>query len=282
MKKGHTMQKNIFLEIKNIKKEFYKRGTTSHEGTRSNKKKTIHALKGVSLDIYEGEILGLLGVNGAGKTTLSSIIATLHPPTSGDILFKEKDQLHQKSIYKNVSPSMKESLNNFRKLIGLCPQKPNLIESLTVRQNIIFAGRCFDLPEKTILQRLHDFSKKYELEEYLDSKPESLSGGYKQRVSLVRSLIHNPQIIILDEPTVGLDPHIRHYLWENIRQLKKENKTIILTTHYLDEAEALSDRICILDKGKIKLIDTPENLKNSFQKSRLEDVLIQLMQEETL
>jgi len=119
------------------------------------------------------------------------------------------------------------------------------------------------------------------LQKYLDSKPDVLSGGYKQRVLIARALMHNPKLIILDEPTVGLDPHIRHQLWENINTLKKEGVTVLLTTHYLDEAEVLSDRICILDKGKIKLIDTPENLKNIHQMGKLEDIFIKLMKEET-
>jgi len=219
------------------------------------------------LTIYQGEILGLLGVNGAGKTTLSSIITTLHPPTAGDLLFQGQ------SIYKNI--------NHYRKHVGFCPQKPNLLGTLTVKQNLVFAGRYFNLSEETIKQRLDELVEKYALSKYLDSNPGILSGGYKQRVLLARALMHNPKLVILDEPTVGLDPHIRHKLWENIRDLKKENVTVILTTHYLEEAEILSDRICILDKGVIKLVDTPENLKSAYQQSRLEDVFIQLMKEET-
>lgn len=247
------MQKNL-IRITNLKKYFY------------DKNKTTKALDGISIDIHKGEILGLLGVNGAGKTTLSSIIATLHPPTSGDILFEEK------SIY--------DDINRFRRFVGFCPQTPNLVGDLTVKQNLLFAGRYFGLRKDALHQRVEMLVKKYELTKHIDSKPDTLSGGFKQRVLIARSLIHNPQLIIFDEPTVGLDPHIRQNLWENIKDLKKENITVILTTHYLDEAEMLSDRICILDKGKIRLIDTPENLMSSFQKSRLEDVFIQLIKEE--
>jgi len=121
---------------------------------------------------------------------------------------------------------------------------------------------------------------KYELIKYADESPSILSGGYKQRVMIARALMHNPKLVILDEPTVGLDPHIRHQLWQTIRDLKNANVTVLLTTHYLDEAEVLSDRLCILDKGKIRLIDTASNLKNSYNKSKLEDVFIQLMNEE--
>ena len=246
---------NILIKIIDLKKYYVE------------KHKTTKALNGISIDIYKGEIIGLLGANGAGKTTLSAILATLHPSTDGQILFNDK------SIYKDI--------NNYRRKIGYCPQKPNLFNDLTVKQNLYFAGKFFDLPEEEINKKINDFAKKYELQDYLDSKPDVLSGGYKQRVLIARSLMHNPRLLILDEPTVGLDPHIRRQLWETIRDLKKEGVTVILTTHYLDEAEILSDRICILDKGKIKLIDTPANLNSVYQKSRLEDVFLQLMHEET-
>jgi ABC-2 type transport system ATP-binding protein len=227
----------------------------------------IKALDNVSLDIFEGEVIGLLGVNGAGKTTLSSLISTLKPATSGKILFNNKN------IY--------DDINFFRQHIGFCPQKPNLNFDLNVEQNIYFAGRYFGLTHEKSKERTEQLISKYNLEKYNKSKPNDLSGGYKQRVLIARSLIHNPKLLILDEPTVGLDPHIRHQLWETIRELKKQNVTVILTTHYLDEAEILSDKICVLDKGKIKLLDTPKNLTSAYQKSRLEDVFLQLMHEET-
>ena len=229
-------------------------------------KPPLKALKGVSLDIYEGEIIGLLGVNGAGKTTLSSIIATLHPATSGDVTYQGK------SIYADI--------NKYRHIIGFCPQKPNLNAALTVKQNLLFSARYYGMPEKHVHARTELLMDKYGLTKYADVSPATLSGGYKQRVMIARALMHNPKLVILDEPTVGLDPHIRHQLWETIKELKKDNVTVILTTHYLDEAEVLSDRVCILDKGKIKLIDTSDNLKTLYKKGNLEDVFIQLMNEE--
>ena len=243
------------IEIKNLKKYY------------QTKKKITKALNDVSLDIYKGEIIGLLGVNGAGKTTLSTIIATLHPPTEGDILFNGK------SIYKDI--------NTFRRMIGLCPQNSNLIKYLTVKQNLLFAGRYYGLSNQQAQKRVQELVKKFGLQKYVTSKPDTLSGGYQHRVLIARALMHNPQLVILDEPTVGLDPHIRHQLWENIKDLKKSGVTVILTTHYLDEAEILSDRICILDKGKIKLIGTPEGLKKAHNKNKLEDVFLKLMNEET-
>ena len=248
---------DILVEIKNIKKYY------SHIGLPLKK-----ALDNVSFDIYKKEIISLLGVNGAGKTTLSSILATLHPATEGDVLF------NQKSIYKNI--------NEYRRIIGFCPQKPNLLHDLTVEQNLIFAGRFFGMEESEIRKQTKKLIKNYELKEYVDSKPDTLSGGYRQRVSIARALVHSPKLVILDEPTVGLDPHIRHQLWDNIKMLRDEEEaTVLLTTHYLDEAEVLSDRICILDRGKLKLIDSQGNLKALYGNKKLEDIFIKLMSEET-
>jgi len=232
-----------------------------------NGEKPVYALRGITLDIIQGEIISLLGVNGAGKTTLSSLIATLHPVTSGDILYNGK------SIY--------EDLYNYRHLVGFCPQKVNLDDDLTVEQNLVFAGQYMGLSKEDSEKRAHAFIKEYNLNKYRNSKPDTLSGGYARRVLIARSLMHSPEILILDEPTVGLDPHIRHQLWEIIMQLKNNGTTVILTTHYLDEADFLSDRICVIDKGRVQLIDTPTTLKTTYNKSCLEDVFIQLVQEET-
>lgn len=222
------------------------------------------ALKEVSLDVHAGEVLSLLGVNGAGKTTLSSIVATLHPPTAGDIAYRGE------SIYTNIP--------EFRRKIGYCPQKPNLHPMLTLEENLIFAGRYYGLTEEELVVRIKELVEKFSLGKYLNEKASILSGGYKQRFMIARSMIHKPEIIILDEPTVGLDPHIRRQLWDVIRDLKKEGVTILLTTHYLDEAEKLSDRVCILDKGTIVLIDTPDKLMDDFKQKNLEDVFIKLLE----
>jgi ABC-2 type transport system ATP-binding protein len=246
------MSSNILISIKDITKTF----KTSN--------KTIKALKGVSLDIYQGEILSLLGVNGAGKTTLSSIISSLNPPTSGDILYQGV------SIYKD--------LIDYRRIIGFCPQ--NIDGMLTIEENLYFAGRYFNVPENQIKERATLLMKKFSLMQYAQSKGSILSGGYKQRFLLARTLMHQPKIVILDEPTVGLDPHIRRNLWDVIKELKKDGVTVLLTTHYLDEAEYLSDRVCILDKGIIKLIDTPENLKAIYHQDNLENVFIELIKED--
>ncbi len=236
------------LKIKNIKKSYGR----------------FQVLKGINLTVFKGEILSLLGVNGAGKTTLSSIIATLHPPTEGDI------EYNGTSIY--------SAITDFRFKLGYCPQTPNLNNQLTLEQNLIFAGRFYGLSDSKIKSRITTLAKQLDLQNYLHEKASILSGGYKQRFMIARSLIHEPEFIILDEPTVGLDPHIRRKLWEIIKDLKKNGITILLTTHYLDEAEKLSDRVCILDKGQIKLIDTPDKLLADFKQKNLEDMFIELLQ----
>ena len=126
---------------------------------------------------------------------------------------------------------------------------------------------------------LHQLMDQFHLREYAHAKASVLSGGYKQRFLIARTLMHRPQLIILDEPTVGLDPHIRHQLWDQIVELKRNGSSILLTTHYLDEAEYLSDRVCIIDAGIVKTIDTPSNLMQLHQKGRLEEVFLKLIQE---
>jgi ABC-2 type transport system ATP-binding protein len=238
------------LEIKQIKKSF----------------NSFFALKGVSFDIFPGEIVSLLGVNGAGKTTLSSIIATLHPPTSGDIC------MNGTSIFTD--------LPNYRRHIGFCPQKQNLNPFLNMYDNLWFAGKYYNMTEDSIEKRLEELNQRLGINKYLGHKPDELSGGWKQRYMIARSLMHSPLFIIFDEPTVALDPDVRYQLWYYIKHLRSEGTSILLTTHYLEEAEHLSDRVCLLDKGEVKLIDTPQNLMKSFEKGKLEEVFLHLTQEQ--
>lgn len=224
------------------------------------------ALHNVSLDIGAREIVSLLGVNGAGKTTLSSIVASLHPPTSGDVLF------HNTSIYEDIIA--------YRQNLGFCAQKQNLGSHMTVREHLEFAGRYFLMTSRDIKQRADELIELFGLTAYASKDPAVLSGGYRQRLLIARAIIHRPQLVILDEPTVALDPHIRRQLWEIIKGLKDQGVSVLLTTHYIDEAEVLSDRICLLHAGQVQLVDTPQTLMDSYNKSSLEGVFLQLVEEQ--
>ena len=238
------------LQIVDIKKHYFV------------KKRAKEVLKGISFDLFSGEIVSLLGLNGSGKTTLLSILVTLLAPSSGQIIWKGI------SIYKN--------LFSYRRSIGFSPQKPNIDPILTLEQNLLFAGRYFNMSKQSIRNRKEKLIKQFKLENVMHLPLNLLSIGYKQRFLLARTLMHDPSIIILDEPTVGLDPSIRSQIQKTILSLKEEGKTIILATHYLEEAEVLSDRIIVIDNGVIKQIDTPQQLKKIGEGANLEEVFFHL------
>lgn len=224
------------------------------------------ALNSISVGFDSGEIVGLLGVNGSGKTTCSTVLAGLHPPTSGDLLFQGKSVL--------------SDIAKYRRHIGYCPQHPTLNEMLTVYDNLYFGGLYFGLTDQESKAATDRGIQMFGLHSYIDKYPATLSGGYQQRVMLARALIHDPQFIILDEPTVGLDPAIRKKLWNIILELKQLGKSVLLTTHYLEEADILCDRVCILDAGEILKIATKSELKSEHQQKDLEDIFIKLTTEE--
>lgn len=226
---------------------------------------THNALNGVSLSLYPGEIVALLGVNGAGKTTLSSIICTLHKLTSGDVFFNGV------SIYNDIP--------TFRRSLGYCQQKPNLHPLLTIKDTLISTGRYYGMTDQQIEKRMQELDAHIGINKYLHAYPSELSGGWKQRYMIARTLMHRPLLVVLDEPTVALDPDIRRQLWGYIKALKNEGICVLLTTHYIEEAEYLADRICVLESGSIVLIDTPQNLMNSFAKNNLEDVFLHITQQ---
>jgi len=225
----------------------------------------VQALRGITFDIIKGEILSLLGINGCGKTTLSSILATLHPPSSGDILW-------------NGESIFGKNINAFRRIVGYCPQKPNLHPLLTVEQNLLYDGLYFGFDQTTANKKMLQLMDDFAITKYASFKPTELSGGYQQRVMIARALMHEPEFLIFDEPTVGLDPNTRKQLWQIIKAL---NKTVLLTTHYLEESEELSNRICIMDKGKIVLLDSTANLKSTHENKDLEEIFIKLTDEES-
>jgi ABC-2 type transport system ATP-binding protein len=225
---------------------------------------SFNALRAVSLQIQRGEVISLLGLNGAGKTTLSSILATMHPPSSGQVLYNGV------SVY--------DDLMAYRSQIGFCPQRPNVNPYLTIKDSLSFAGDLFGLTpaarDARVRQLMHDF----ELMPHAHRTIHNLSGGYKQRFMLARMLVHEPSFVILDEPTVALDAPVRQFVWQVIRQLRASGVTVLLTTHYLDEAEQLSDRVCFLHKGQVVRVDTPQNLKNDFSAHNLESAFLAFLE----
>lgn len=219
-------------------------------------------LSDISFSIFEKEIIGILGVNGAGKSTLANIITGLCAKTSGDIMY--------------LSSSIYADIYSFKKLVGYCPQKPNLRSHQTLFDNLYYSGLGYGISSVQVIKNIDYVVNMLEISEYLYQYENILSGGYKQRFMIARSLVHMPKILILDEPTVGMDPAMRISLWSFIKQLKNNGMTIILTTHYLDEAERLCDRVCFLNQGSVECIDTPENLLRLTKKDNLESVWLEL------
>lgn len=210
----------------------------------------VTALDGVSLSVREGEIFGLLGPNGAGKTTLIEILCGLRRFDEGKVSILGFDLA--KDAYK------------IRGMIGFCPQETLLYDLLSVRENFAFTASLYSLDSKKFKERLEFSSKFLGVGEFLNRKAQQLSGGMKRRANLAASIIHDPPIVILDEPTVGFDPNVKREFWELIKNLKQYGKTVLLSTHDMYEADELCDRVAIIDKGKIVALDTPHVLKTTL------------------
>ncbi len=221
----------------------------------------LKAVDSVDFEIEKGECFGFLGPNGAGKTTVMKIIYCFMPPTSGDV--------------KVFGLPVTEKPSEIKACIGVMPQEVNLDPDLTVLENLIVYARYFDIPKKTSLPIAWELLDFAELREKASARIENLSGGMKHRLLLARSLVNNPALLILDEPTTGLDPHSRHAVWEKLENLKAKGTTLLLTTHYMEEAEKLCDRVAIMDSGKIVTIDSPEHLMKAHG-GNLEDVYLKL------
>lgn len=222
----------------------------------------VTAVDGVSLHVARGELFGLLGPNGAGKTTTVNILCGLIKPTSGVVVVGGYDV-------------QKESVK-VKKLIGVCPQETAVYPYLTGVENIELFGNLHVLDKATLKTRRDMLLEKVGLAQDAKRRVEKYSGGMKRRLSLILALIHNPQIIFLDEPTIGMDPQSRRAVWDFMRELKKEGKTIFLTTHYMEEAEALCDRVGIIDHGKLIMLDSPKELVSKHNVENLEEVFIKL------
>lgn len=221
----------------------------------------LRAVDDISFEIKKGECFGFLGPNGAGKTTVMKMIHCFMPPSSGTIAVFDMD--------------VTESPGEIKSKIGVMPQDDNLDPDLTVLENLIVYARYFDIPKKVSYNLSIELLNFVEMKEKADVNIRNLSGGMKRRLLLARALINNPELLILDEPTVGLDPHSRHSVWDKLNNLKSKNTTLILTTHYMEEAEKICDRVAIMDSGRIVAIDTPARLMEIYE-GNLEDVYLKL------
>ena len=207
----------------------------------------VVALDALDLTIGAGEFVGLLGPNGAGKTTTIGILTTRVLPTSGEARVGGADVARDPV--------------GVRRRIGVVPQRPNADRSLTVVENLLFHAAYYGVPRAAAEQRADALLAQFEIGEKRDRKVDELSGGQQQRLMIARALIHEPEVVFLDEPTVGLDPQARHALWDVLRALHAEGRTIVMTTHYMEEADQLCDRVAIVDQGKLLALDTPQALK---------------------
>ena len=208
----------------------------------------VAALKSVSLEVLEGEVFGLLGPNGAGKTTLMEIIVGLRKPDSGEVLVLGK----------------KPSLRELGRLIGFVPQETMLYEDLTVYENLKFIAALYYLDKRDFEKRLEELASVLGFKDLVSRRFGKLSGGQRRRVALAASLLHDPPILVLDEPTLGLDPDARREFWALILSMKEEGKTMLLSTHYMEEADELCDRVAIINEGVIVEVGRPEDLKKMY------------------
>ncbi len=223
------------------------------------------AVDGISLEIKEGEIFGILGPNGAGKTTTINMILSLLKPTSGRILINGLDTAKHEMEAK--------------KMLGLMTQETVVEGDLTARENLMVFGRLYHLTAEQLEKRIKESLIEAGLTDFADKKAGTFSGGMQRRLELVKAMIQEPKIMILDEPTTGLDVQNRVSMWGHIKDINKEGITIILTTQYLEEADALCDRIAVIDHGKIKAIGTPSELKKMVVTGRVLEIVVEDIKE---
>ena len=216
------------------------------------------AVDGIDFDVAKGESFGFLGPNGAGKSTTMRIIGATSVRTSGTLTILGKD------------PEVNGP--QIRAHLGVVPQQDNLDLELTVSENIFIYGRYFGLPSSFINKKIPELLEFAQLEEKKDTKVQALSGGMKRRLTIARSLVSEPDILMLDEPTTGLDPQARHILWDRLFRLKEQGVTLLITTHYMDEAEQLCDRLIVMDKGKIMAENSPAQLIKDYSTKEVLEV----------
>ncbi|MBA3953912.1 ATP-binding cassette domain-containing protein [Candidatus Dependentiae bacterium] len=211
---------------------------------------SINAVKDISLSVKAGEIYGFLGPNGAGKTTTLRMLCTLMQPTGGTAFVAEYNLITQQ--------------DKVRESIGYVSQIGGLIENLSGRENLVFQGRFYGMSKKKSQERAQELIQFFELELFIDRLVQTYSGGQKRRVELAVGIMHKPKLLFLDEPTLGLDSQSRMHLWQQVKLLQKQGTTIFLTTHYLEEADTICDRIGIIDQGTIIIEGTPQKLKQQI------------------
>jgi ABC-2 type transport system ATP-binding protein len=222
----------------------------------------VTAVDSLSLEVDNGELYGLLGPNGAGKTTAINVLCGLLEPTSGSVTVGGHD--------------VQKEPEKVKQLIGVCPQDTAVYPYLTGRENVELFGNLHTMSKEKLKRNTEELLGKMGLLEDAGRRVGKYSGGMRRRINLIMALVHDPQIAFLDEPTVAMDPQSRHAVWDFIRDLKNQKKTVILTTHYMEEAEALCDRVGIIDHGKLIALGAPKHLMDKFGAKNLEDVFIQL------
>lgn len=204
------------------------------------------AVDGIDVDVRSGEAFGFLGPNGAGKSSTMRMVGCISPPSGGELRILDMDPVRD-------GPAIRARL-------GVCPQLDNLDPELTVRENLTVYARYFGISRRAARERAAELLDFVQLTERADSKVDPLSGGMKRRLTIARALVNDPEIVLLDEPTTGLDPQARHLVWERLFRLKQQGVTLVLTTHYMDEAEQLCDRLVVMDGGRIVAEGSPRAL----------------------
>ncbi len=243
---------NYSIDLQDLEKHF--------QGKRGME--TVKAVDGISFHVKNGEFFGLLGPNGAGKTTTIKMLTGNTRPTGGSATVGGYD--------------IKSELQKVKELISVCPQEFSLYKFLSGIENIEFFGDLHLIPKNEIKERAEKLLKMLGLYDDRKRNVKGYSGGMKRQLSLIVALISNPAILFLDEPTVGMDPRARRKVWDFLKELKQQNKTIILTTHYIEEAEALCDRVAIIDYGKIIALGSPQDLIQEHNVKDLEGVFLKI------
>src|SRR6201991_3361019 len=227
------------IETRGLRKSFMSR--------QGREKKTVEAVRGVDLRVDEGEIFGFLGPNGAGKTTTLRMLATLIVPDGGAATIAGADLLRDPG--------------EVRRRIGYVAQGGSTWDESTAREELVLQARLYGIGKAEAQRRTAAVLDAFQLSEYADRKCKTYSGGQRRRVDIALGIIHEPRVVFLDEPTTGLDPQSRAHMWNEVRRLRDEGMTVFLTTHYLDEADALCDRVAIIDHGTVVALDSPAELK---------------------